>query len=101
MITVVLEDKNSKEVKRLSCVDNESIFLKQELPTLGNIDGVSVDVFGVDDMKNIVTELAIVRPTVNDLKLRAHLDEVIQLALMGINLSGSTLTFTPFGDLYK
>lgn len=99
MITIILEDKSSVCLQKIALPGNEKVLLCPNLKHLGSLDSFSYSVFSKDEMDELIDEVNIVRQGISDEAMIAHLNEIVKLALLCKNKSGTTLTFTPFGDL--
>jgi hypothetical protein len=97
MITVILENAANLELARICHPGNEGHLVRHEpsYPLLSLLSEVAYDVFGHSDMTALIDELEHVRNGTfgGD---RAHIEQVIKLAILCRDQAGSTLTFTPF-----
>jgi hypothetical protein len=97
MITIILEDSESKIVKKTSLVGNEKVLLCPDLGILSRLDAFSYDVFSADEMDEVIQAITKARLAVSDSEMLKHLEEIVRLAIQCKNVKGATLTFTPFG----
>jgi hypothetical protein len=98
MFTVILEDASTRELLRSSLLGNEKFLLRKgdEFPILSQLDLSSYDVFSQSQASQLHRELNAVLLLVEDKEQRAHLQELMRLAIRGSNTEGSRIVFTPF-----
>ncbi len=97
MITIILEDSESRVVKKTSLVGNEKILLCSDLGILSRLDAFSYDVFSAEEMDEVIQAIEKAKLAVSDSEMLKHLEEIVRLAIHCKNVKGATLTFTPFG----
>ena len=99
MITIILEKKLDKVVKKLSKPGNEN-YLSQEEPKfqkLSEIDNCSYSTFSSEDMNQLEEELSIIKTKVTEAE-RIHIDDILELAQKCKKNKNLYLTFTPFDE---
>jgi hypothetical protein len=100
VITIILEDKNSKELERVSEKDNSQYIIQQDskYKYLSLIDDCSYDVFLSTEMQELIQDLTLLKSELNNLIHIDHVDKILGLAEKCKNTKDTFLIFTPWPD---
>jgi len=100
MITIILEDKNSNIIRKISELSNSSYLLQysKDYSYLSILSPYSYDVFSSKDMPQLIADLARLGKKLHSDKRTSHIDNIIDLAMNCMKSNDLTLTFTPFDE---
>lgn len=101
MITIILEDSNSRELERISEPSNTEFLIQvneEMYPFLSQLSEHSYDVFSSQDMPGLIQDLLRLNETLNDPKHLKHLSAILSLAERCQEIEDTVLIFTPWGD---
>ncbi len=99
MFTIILQDKENKEIKRVFSKNNEKFLLRvnsEKFTLLSELSGSSYDVFGSNHMQQLIKELMDIKISLSNEKEIEHVDKIIVL-VTECKKYGYKLCFTPFG----
>jgi hypothetical protein len=101
MITIILEDRDSKELERI-CEDTNGEYLIQHDYTkykyLSQLSEFDYDVFSSEMMPDLIEDLLRLKRELTKREHMEHVSKIIELARRCQNMKVATLTFTPWGD---
>jgi hypothetical protein len=98
MFTIVLKSPTNERLVAISRPGNDAYLIRDEIafPLLGDLDDYSYDVFGSDDMPELIAELRRVKDELQAPEDVAHVDDIMALAERCAREPGTRLLFTPF-----
>jgi hypothetical protein len=98
MFTIILASANRERLATIARRGNDAYLIRDEVafPMLGDLADCSYDVFGPEDMPDLIAELRRVRDELGAPDDVAHVDDIIALAERCAREPGTRLVFTPF-----
>jgi hypothetical protein len=97
MFTIILESSDFERLAALAKRGNAYLMRDEAaFPLLGDLSDSSYDVFGLEEMPELIVELRRVRDELQAPEDVAHADDIIALAERCAREPGTRLVFTPF-----
>lgn len=101
MFTIILASANDERLATLAKRDNDAYLIRDEneFTWLGAISDCSYDIFGPEQIPELIAELRRVKDELQVPEDVAHVDDIIALAERCAREPGTYLVFTPFEPL--
>ena len=103
MITILLIDKNSRELSRVSEPSNADYLVQEfndRFSYLTSANEYSPSLFRRNDMPGLINEFLLLRHQLSNPEHIRHIDDIIQLARRCQQCPETALFVTPWGELY-